>query len=110
MGRPLAAIVDVFGLWRNKYGDDSSLLAMLAFQAMRNASSADANAGGASHGGAESWRVGIHLPIKDDDSIVQHAAKLAVAAGHNKVSKVHLVTQNVLPSRQDWYTTAAALH
>eukprot|EP00879_Flechtneria_rotunda_P013062 GHRR01013642.1.p1 GENE.GHRR01013642.1~~GHRR01013642.1.p1 ORF type:complete len:1083 (+),score=308.01 GHRR01013642.1:2122-5370(+) len=80
IGRPLAAVVDVFGLWRHEYQEDSSLLALLATQAM-NESGGCAGGKGEHRGYANgsSWRVGVHLPVKTDDAIAEHAAQLAAA-------------------------------
>lgn len=78
IGRPLAAIVDIFGIWRHKFTEDSSLLAMLAFQAMEgnsNGTSACKTAG-SSHISGLSWRVGVHKPVKSDNWITENAVQL----------------------------------
>lgn len=81
VGRPLAAILDVFGLWRHKHGEDSSLLMLLASQALKRTSVGAADSG---HAGTASWRVGVHQPVKTD-LIAQHAAQLA---GDDKVGRL----------------------
>lgn len=84
VGLPLAAVIDVFGLWRHTYGEDNSLLALLAHQALGHSNCAPA--AGSSHTGSVSWRVGIHQPVTEEGLIAQHAAKLASAEGNNKAS------------------------
>jgi hypothetical protein len=81
VGQPLAAVVDVFGRWRHQFGEDDSLLALLAAQAMDDAADAGINAGKA---GCASWRVGVHLPVKGDTEIAEHAASLAADSHLNK--------------------------
>jgi hypothetical protein len=85
IGRPLASIVDVFGLWRRQFTEDQSLLGLLTHQAAANTSAGiDAEAGGLmsadddySSGGGCCWRVGVHLPVTSDGQIVKHAEQLA---------------------------------
>jgi hypothetical protein len=86
IGQPLAAVVDVFGLWRRQFTEDQSLLGLLAHQAAADMSAGiDAegtgfiSADGAAEGGAGSccWRVGVHLPMAGDEQIVKHAEQLA---------------------------------
>eukprot|EP00878_Enallax_costatus_P033546 GHUV01037053.1.p1 GENE.GHUV01037053.1~~GHUV01037053.1.p1 ORF type:complete len:119 (-),score=22.09 GHUV01037053.1:80-436(-) len=59
VGRPLAAFVNVFAQWRQKYGEDVSLLAMLCMKA-------------AEFPGSVVVRVGLHCPV-EDDKVVQSA-------------------------------------
>lgn len=89
MGRPLAAVVDVFGLWRLKFGEDSSLLSMLAFQAIDESDSAGGLKGLHAQTTGSSWRVGVHQPVQHDEDIVEHARHLAVGAGLHDV-QVHI--------------------
>lgn len=86
IGRPVASVVDVFGLWRNQFGEDSSLLTLLFFDALK--SGRDAVAADKRHVAGSSWRVGVHLPVKSDDEIASHAAQLAAQAERKKVSGV----------------------
>lgn len=57
-GQPLSACIDVFASWRDRFGDEASLLQMLAAQAM--AASTEGAAACRQAGGA--WRVGVHKP------------------------------------------------
>lgn len=65
----MAAIIDTFGLWRLKFGEDKSLLLLLASQALQGLDAAAAAA-------STSWRVGVHMPLQKDEDIQQHAEKL----------------------------------
>jgi hypothetical protein len=79
VGRPLASVVDVFGLWRLKcQQDDTSLLSLLAMHTFEKDAASSSNAQGTS------WRVGVHLPVTSD--IEQHAAQLAVDGNLAKVN------------------------
>jgi hypothetical protein len=79
IGRPLAAAVDVFGQWIHQFGDDETLLALLAQQCIDGAACGNDQAAGSS------WRVGVHLPVKSDADIEQHAAAMAQGGKHGKV-------------------------
>jgi hypothetical protein len=81
MGQPLAAVVDVFGRWRQQFGEDDSLLALLASQIMDDAADLRSKSGKAGNGA--SWRVGVHLPVKGDREICEHATALAAESHHN---------------------------
>jgi hypothetical protein len=74
VGKPLAAAVDVFGLWRHQFKEDGSLLALLAAQAMDEAAGGGSSKGTAS---GATWRVGVHLPVKNEADITEHAAAMA---------------------------------
>jgi hypothetical protein len=80
VGKPLAATVDVFGLWRHQFDEDGSLLALLAAQAMEE--TAGSSSSKSSVFGI-SWRVGVHLPVKTDAEITEHAAAMAGEAEAN---------------------------
>jgi hypothetical protein len=82
VGQPLAAVVDVFGLWRWQFTEDQSLLCLLASQAAADMSAGTeaevaglltAAAGGS---GGSCWRVGVHLPMTSDELIARNAAQL----------------------------------
>lgn len=77
LGRPLAAALDVFGHWRHHFGEDGSLLALLAEHSMDEESVQGSGSGGRSSAVGPSWRVGVHLPVKSDDDIAAHAALMA---------------------------------
>lgn len=85
IGRPLAATIDVFGRWRHQFGGDESLLGVLAAQALEEAQGDSLGAGGKASAAGCAWRVGVHLPVKSDDAIVQHAAAIADGHGHSQV-------------------------
>ena len=53
VGRPLAAFVNVFGQWRRKFGEDESLLMLLATHAQERSEA--------------SWRVTVRPPVADAD-------------------------------------------
>jgi hypothetical protein len=71
VGRPLAAAVDVFGHWRHQFAEDGSLLTLLAARVMDQAPGQGSGSGVVV---GPSWRVGVHLPVKNDDDIAAHAA------------------------------------
>lgn len=87
VGRPLAAVVDVFGLWRRQHGEDGSLLALLAETAASGGGVGAPVEGSGAVGAStlaqsgHTWRVGVHLPVPQDGDIVLHAAQLAAGAG-----------------------------
>jgi hypothetical protein len=87
VGRPLAAAVDVFGRWRHQFGEDESLLALLAVQTVEEAAAQrdSLGAGGRATAAGSAWRVGVHLPVKNDSDIAQHAAAIADAQDGGKV-------------------------
>ncbi|WIA20263.1 hypothetical protein OEZ85_006098 [Tetradesmus obliquus] len=81
VGQPLAAVVDVFGLWRRQFAEDQSLLCLLASQAAADMSGAEAELEGSSGAGGSGggcWRVGVHLPVTSDELIAKNAEQLAV--------------------------------
>ncbi|WIA34679.1 hypothetical protein OEZ86_012993 [Tetradesmus obliquus] len=95
LGRPLAAALDVFGHWRHHFGEDGSLLALLAEHSMDEESVQGSGSGGRSSAVGPSWRVGVHLPVKSDDDIAAHAALMATdthlgAQGHVQASSTAL--------------------
>lgn len=72
----MASIVDVFGMWRQKIEEDSGLIKLLTFQALKEGSLALANQNdNLMHASGTSWRVGVHQPVKDAD-IISHAAQM----------------------------------
>jgi hypothetical protein len=80
VGAPLAAVVDVFGLWRQQFTEDQSLLCLLASQAAAEHSlNTDIDDAGRLEtvAAGSSWRVGVHLPATTDQLIAEHAAQLA---------------------------------
>lgn len=95
VGRPLAAAVNVFGLWRRQFGEDGSLLALLAAQAMEQQAGGVSSSSGSSTGNVAgsrqalgvgvgagaSWRMAVHLPVKDSE-ILEHAAHLEAGNHH----------------------------
>jgi hypothetical protein len=78
----LAATIDIFGRWQQQFGEDGTLLALLAAQVLEEAAGQgdSLGAGGKATAAGCVWRVGIHLPVKSDNDIVKHAA--AMADGH----------------------------
>jgi hypothetical protein len=78
VGRPLATAVDVFGQWRHQFNEDGSLLTLLAARAMDEPSGQGSGSKGTVAG--PSWRVGVHLPVKNDDGIAAHAAVMVTDA------------------------------
>lgn len=83
VGKPLAAFIDIFGQWRLKYGEDSSLLSMLAFYALHDAD----HQGGISletDSMGRAWRVGVHLPLQDDEEILEHARGVEINTEHHQ--------------------------
>lgn len=80
VGRPLASVIDAFGYWRHQFGEDQSLLTLLALQAMQ---SGKGDMHGSHQVAGASWRVGVHMPVKADGDISAHAAQVA-AEGRNK--------------------------
>jgi hypothetical protein len=78
----------VFGRWRHQFGEDDSLLALLATHAMDEVSGLGVNSGGKAAAGA-SWRVGVHLPVKGDTEIIEHAAAMADDSHHNMQVRMH---------------------
>jgi hypothetical protein len=75
----------VFGRWRHQYKEDDSLLALLAAQALQEAHDEGLGAGGKATAGGCAWRVGVHLPVKGDADIAQHAAAMAEGREGSKV-------------------------
>jgi hypothetical protein len=55
VGQKLANFVNVFATWRVKHGDESSLLLLLSMRAEEHTD--------------EAWRVGVHLPVKDEEVV-----------------------------------------
>jgi hypothetical protein len=63
------------------------LLALLATQAMDEVAGLGASSGKAAAGSA-SWRVGVHLPVKGNAEITEHAAAMAADNHHNTQVRV----------------------
>eukprot|EP00878_Enallax_costatus_P025839 GHUV01027676.1.p1 GENE.GHUV01027676.1~~GHUV01027676.1.p1 ORF type:complete len:1421 (+),score=378.88 GHUV01027676.1:621-4883(+) len=86
VGRPLACIIDVFGVWRHEFGEDNSLLTMLSLQALKEGATSMAVIGKSDsgiHASGTSWRVGVHQPVKDEE-IASHAVHLSDERKQNK--------------------------
>lgn len=56
VGKPLSSCIDVFGAWRERFGDEASLLGLLAAQAARG------DGGDAKGAAGCAWRVGVRKP------------------------------------------------
>uniref|UniRef100_A0A383VUJ6 PAS domain-containing protein n=1 Tax=Tetradesmus obliquus TaxID=3088 RepID=A0A383VUJ6_TETOB len=109
VGKPLAATVDIFGVWRHRFEEDGSLLALLAAQAMEETG---AGSSGRSNAGSASWRVGVHLPKRDrlraacmqielataDEDLSQQLLEDAAAAETVPVLQVSLYRADALSS------------
>jgi hypothetical protein len=108
VGGPLAAAVDEFGHWRHQLGEDDSLLALLAAQALEEAQGEGLGAGGKATAGGCAWRVGVHLPVKSDADIEQHAAAMAEGNKGSKVGAWLLCARN-LQCMQLPYTDAISI-
>eukprot|EP00775_Hariotina_reticulata_P009112 gene9112-9281_t len=63
LGRPLAAFINLFDAWRQKFGEDESLLVMLGLRAEQNLDVV--------------LNVGIHNPMTDSELVSQRAASNA---------------------------------
>jgi hypothetical protein len=86
VGRPLSAALDVFGHWRHHFGEDGSLLTLLAEHTMNDAVQ---GGGSSSTAAGPSWRVGVHLPVKNDADIAAHAAVMAADTHFTQVRHQH---------------------